>query len=326
MSRIILPSSRRTLLKLGLAGAAVTAFGAPLVRAKSAEVRVGFQKGAITLTVLKAQGIFEQRLTDQGYQVSWTEFPAGPPMLEALNAGAIDLGLVGSPPPIFAQAAGADLIYVLSTSPSSDSEGIIVPADSAIETPADLAGKKVAVTKGSSANALLVRALEFGGLKWGDAEPVYLLPADAKAAFEGGSVDAWSIWDPYFAAQEAASGARTVATTGSVGAPSRGYYVASRPFATENQEALDTLLTTLNEAETWAETHGEEVAKLIADETGLPLEIMLAVEERRQKGVEAITPEIVAEQQKVADLFFSIGLIPQKLDISSATLLDSTNV
>lgn len=331
MARTPLTHNRRTLIKLGAAGAAASLVGAPFISrsaaAQAKEARIGFQKGAVSLTVLKAQGDFEQRLSDLGYTVSWTEFPAGPPMLEAMNAGAIDLGYVGSPPPIFAQAAGADLVYVLATVANSDTQGVLVPADSAIAAPADLKGKKVAVTKGSSANALLVRTLQFGGLQWGDAEPVFLLPADAKAAFEGGSVDAWSIWDPYYAAEEAASGARTIATDGSVGAPSRAYYLASRGFATANPDALEALHHSLEESEVWSGDHPEEVAELIATETGLDTAVLLTVEKRRKLGVEAITEEIVAEQQQVADLFYDIGMIPDKLDILSATLLpESTTV
>jgi sulfonate transport system substrate-binding protein len=314
------PNRRQVLLGLT---AAIAAAGVPglAARAQSKEVRIGFQKGGVSLTVLKAQGDFQKRLEDLGYTVTWTEFPAGPPMLEAMNAGAVDLGYVGAPPPIFAQAAGADLVYVLATVANGDTQGILVPKDSDIQSPADLKGKKVAVTKGSSANALLVRALQFGGLEWGDVEPVFLLPADAKAAFEGGSVDAWSIWDPYLAAEEAASGARSIASDGSVGAPSRAYYLASRNFATENPEVLEILQTSLTESEIWSQEHIDEVAKLIASETGLPEEVIVAVEKRREVGVEAITPEIVAEQQQVADLFFDIGLIPEKIDILEATLL-----
>lgn len=316
----IRPNRRQVLAGFAAALAAKHLSSLP-AHAQSKEARIGFQKGAVSLTVLKAQGDFQKRLEDLGYTVTWTEFPAGPPMLEAMNAGAVDLGYVGAPPPIFAQAAGADLVYLLAAVANSDTQGVLVPKDSAIQAPADLKGKKVAVTKGSSANALLVRTLQFGGLEWGDVEPVFLLPADAKAAFEGGSVDAWSIWDPYYAAEEAASGARTIATDGSVGAPSRSYYMAARTFATANPDVAEVLQTSLTESETWSQDHIDEVAKLIAGETGLPEEVIVTVEKRRKVGVEPITPEIVAEQQKLADLFFDIGLFPEKIDIRAATLL-----
>lgn len=322
---------RRSLLKLGLAGAVAAAAGLPtlaarpgIARAQAKEVRIGSQKGAASLLVLKAQGELEKRLGEIGFGVTWTEFPAGVVLLEALNAGAIDFGLTGAPPPIFAQAAGADLIYVLSSVPAPDSQAIIVPQDSPIQELADLAGKKIAVAKGSSTNALLVRALEAGGLKWGDAEAVFLLPADAKAAFEGGSVDAWSIWDPYYAAEQVATDARAIATDGSIGWLNRSYYLASRGLATENAEALKILAETLSESEEWQSTHSEEVAALLSSETGLAEDVLLLAESRRTFGVEPITEEIVVEQQALADLFYDIEMIPEKLDIRSATLLATT--
>jgi sulfonate transport system substrate-binding protein len=322
---------RRFVLKLGLVGTTASllglspmATGHQITRAQSNEVRVGFQKGAPGLLVLKAQGEFEKRLETIGVTVTWNEFPAGPPMLEALNAGAIDFGYTGAPPPIFAQAAGADLVYILATKPSPDTQAIIVPKDSPIQGPADLAGTKVAVTKGSSANALLVRALQAGGLEWGDAEAVFLLPADAKAAFEGGSVDAWSIWDPYYAAEEAVSDVRTIATDGSVGSPNRAFYLASRTFATESDEALQILEQALTESEQWSADHPQEVAQLVSSETGLDVDTLLKAESRRSFGIEPITPEIVTAQQELADLFKEIGLIPESIDIASATLPTQT--
>jgi sulfonate transport system substrate-binding protein len=312
--------NRRHLL-LGFAAAlAATQLPTLPARAQDKEARIGYQKGGVILTVLKAQGDFQPRLEDRGYTVTWTEFQAGVPMLEALNAGAIDLGYVGAPPPIFAQAAGADLVYVLATVANGELQGILAPKDSPIQTIADLKGKKVAVAKGSSANALLVRALQSAGLDWGDVEPAFLLPADAKAAFEGGSVDAWSIWDPYLAAEEAGSGARLIGSSRDIGQP-RAFYVASRPFATGNPEVIDVLETTLNESEAWSRENLDEVAKLIAGETGLPEDVIKTVENRREIGVERITPEIAEGQQQLADLFFDIGLLPEKQDILSATLL-----
>jgi sulfonate transport system substrate-binding protein len=313
-------ASRRQILLRFAAALAAIQLPTPTAFAQGKEARIGYQKGGVSLTVLKAQGDFQKRLEDLGYTVTWTEFQAGVPMLEALNAGALDLGYVGAPPPIFAQAAGADLVYVLATVANGELQGILAPQDSAIKSITDLKGKKVAVAKGSSANALLVRALQSVGLDWSDVEPAYLLPADAKAAFEGGSVDAWSIWDPYLAAEEAVSGARLIATSREIGEP-RAFYVAARPFATGNLEAIDALEISLNESEAWSRQNLDEVAKLIAGETGLPEDVIKTVEQRREIGVERITPEIAAEQQQLADLFFDIGLLPEKLDILSATLL-----
>jgi sulfonate transport system substrate-binding protein len=324
-------TTRRVVVRLAVAGAAASLLGLSLtgsrsVRAQGGEVRIGYQKGSANLLVLKAEGALEERLGKLDYTVTWNEFTSGPPLLEALNAGSIDFGATGAPPPIFAQAAGADLIYALASKPSPRTQAIIVPANSPIQAPADLAGKKVAVTKGSSANALLVGALRAGGHDWGDAEAVFLQPADAKAAFEGGSVDAWSIWDPYYAAEESDSGARTIATDESVGSPNRSFYLAARTFATAHADALSSLGDALTETDAWAGDHPEDVAKLIAGQTGLDERILLKVEERRVYGIEPITAEVVADQQALADLFLEIGLIPKSIDIASATLTTQASV
>jgi len=184
--------------------------GARPARADSKTFRVAFQKGAGNLIFLKERGILERKLAPIGWSVTWTEFQAGPQLLESLNVGATDFGLVGEAPPIFAQAAGADIVYAGYEPASPKNEAIIVPKDSPIRTVADLKGKRVALNKGSNVNYLLVRALEANGLTYHDIVPAYLAPADARAAFERGSVDAWVIWDPYYAAAEIALDARLV--------------------------------------------------------------------------------------------------------------------
>jgi sulfonate transport system substrate-binding protein len=312
-------TTRRAVFQLG--AAAVSAFAWPaLAGAQGSEVRIGFQKGSSNLLVLKSKGLLEKSLGDLGYTITWTEFPAGPPLLEALNAGAIDFGSTGAPPPIFAQAAGADLIYAAAATPSPFEEGILVPKDSPIQTIADLAGKNVGVAKGSSANAFLALALESVGLNWEDAEAVYLLPADAKAAFDGGAIDAWAIWDPYAAVTEETSGARSIANGQTVDHTNRSFYLAARPFATNDAEALRTLLDTLVESDAWAAENPEEVARLVAAETGIDEAILLTVEKRSAYGIEEVTAAIVAEQQSLADMFLDLGLIPERIDVASATL------
>jgi sulfonate transport system substrate-binding protein len=168
-------------------------------------VRIGFQKYG-KLVLLKSKGTLEEKLKAAGYKVVWTEFPSGPPLLEALNVGAIDFGNTGEAPPIFAQAAGAPIQYVAYEPPAPKGEAILVPKDSKLTSVADLKGKKIALNKGSNVHYLLVKALEKAGVKYSEVEPVFLAPADARAAFERGAVDAWVIWDPFQAAAEAASG------------------------------------------------------------------------------------------------------------------------
>src|ERR1700709_1548565 len=172
-------------------------------------VRIGFQKYG-KLVLLKSKGTLDDKLKALGYNVTWTEFPSGPPLLEALNVGAVDFGNTGEAPPIFAQAAGAPIRYVAYEPPAQKGEAILVQKDSPLKSVADLKGKKVAVAKGSNAHYLLVKALEKAGVKYEDITPAFLAPADARAAFESGAVDAWSIWDPYQSAADITLGAKTL--------------------------------------------------------------------------------------------------------------------
>ena len=201
-------------------------------------LRIGYQKSAVNLVILKQQGILEKRFPQT--KVSWIEFPAGPQLLEALSVGSLEFGLTGDSPPVFAQAAGKDLLYVGAEPPKPDSSAILVLKDAPIRTLADLKGRKVALQKGSSAHYLLVRAVEKAGLQWSDIQPVYLAPADARAAFERKSVDAWAIWDPYYAATELALPTRTLATGRSLSS-NNSLYLATRAFATQHAQELAVL-------------------------------------------------------------------------------------
>src|ERR1700675_5190545 len=207
-------------------------------------VRIGFQKYG-KLVLLKSKGTLEDKLKAAGYSVVWTEFPSGPPLLEALNVGAIDFGNAGEAPPVFAQAAGAPLQYVAYEPPAPRGEAILVPKDSRLNSVADLKGKKVALNKGSNVHYLLVKALQKAGLKYTDIQPVFLSPSDALAAFTRASVDAWVIWDPYEAAAEASTGARILADgTGLVA--NHQFYFSSKKFLAGDAKAVDVVLEALN--------------------------------------------------------------------------------
>src|SRR5450830_1460758 len=256
--------SRRTTLALLFAAAAgVMAAGMPaaaLAQAKGeVQVRIGYQKYG-TLTLLKGRGTLEKRLAEQGVGVKWTEFPAGPVLLEGLNVGSIDFGTVGEAPPIFAQAAGANLVYVGNEPASPASEAIVVPKGSGLRTLADLKGKKIALNKGSNVHYLLLKALEKAGVAYADIQPVFLPPADARAAFERGSVDAWAIWDPFLAAAEKTLEARLLVDATGV-ANNRWYYFTSRDFATKNTDVLKIAIEEITKIDNW-------IAKNIAAASG----------------------------------------------------------
>ena len=308
------PLARRRLLAAGAATAALAASRS--FAQKKEELRIGYQKYG-TLTLLKARGDLEKRLAPQGIEVKWTEFPAGPVLLEGLNVGSIDFGTVGEAPPIFTQAAGADLVYVANQPPSPTAEAIVVPKDSAIKSVAELKGKKVALNKGSNVHYLLVKALEKAGLKYGDIQVVFLPPADARAAFERGSVDVWVIWDPFLAAAERQLGARVLADGKGLVANHQ-FYLASRSYDDKHPQVIQAIVDELARLDRWAEGNSREVAAFLAPQIGLDVPIAELAATRFAYGIQPITPAIAAEQQKIADAFYELKLIPKPIRVADA--------
>ncbi|MEQ9726378.1 sulfonate ABC transporter substrate-binding protein [Pseudomonas sp. WHRI 8822A] len=306
---------RRSLVALF---AAAISFGA-ITQAQAAAdnnsvLRIGYQKYG-SLVLLKANGALEKRLAAKGIDVKWTEFPGGPQLLEGLNVGSVDFGTTGETPPVFAQAAGADLLYVAFEPPAPTSEAILVPKDSPIESVAELKGKKVALNKGSNVHYLLVRALEEAGLKYSDIQPVYLPPADARAAFERGSVDAWVIWDPFQAAAEQQLQARTL-VDGKGLVSNHQFYLATRPYAEQHPEVIEALVEEIRAIGEWVKANNEQTVAQVAPLLGLSADITRLAVQRQSYGAQLITPEVVEAQQKIADTFTALKLIPKPLNIS----------
>ncbi|MTD25968.1 aliphatic sulfonate ABC transporter substrate-binding protein [Erwinia sp. J316] len=280
-------------------------------------INIGYQKANI-FALLKYRGTLDEQFKKQGIAVRWVEFPAGPQMLEGLNVGSIDLAATGDAPPTFAQAAQADLVYLAHSPANPKTEAIVVPENSAIKSVADLKGKRVALNKGSDVNYLLVSALEDAGLSYKDITPVYLPPADARAAFQRGAVDAWVIWDPYYAEVETNAHARLIKNAEGL-VPHYTFYLASRKFAETYPQTAKQVVDELGTLSTWANAHQEEAAKILSTSTGLPQLIWQRALARMPYGAERMTPEVFKQQQALADKFTQIGLLPVKVDVSSAT-------
>ena len=311
-------SRRRSLGTLFAVAVGALAGALPAIAQTPAVLRIGYQKYG-TLTLLKGRGTLDKRLAEKGVAVKWTEFPAGPVLLEGLNVGSIDFGSVGEAPPIFAQAAGANLVYVGNEPPSPASEAIVVPRDSTIRTLAGLKGKKIALNKGSNVHFLLLKALEKAGLAYTDIQTVFLPPADARAAFERGAIDAWAIWDPFLAAAEKQLGARVLADgTGLVA--NLQFYMAARPYADKNPDIVRILIEELARVDDWGRQNQKEAAAILAAQTGLDAGVAELAAQRYSYGVKPITPEVVREQQKIADAFTGLKLIPKAISVKDALL------
>ena len=285
------------------------------------ELRIGYQKSASLFVLQKAQGTLEKKLQPLGFGVKWVEFPAGPQLLEGLNVGAVDVGYVGEAPPIFAQAAGAKFVYFGYDPAAPRAEAILVTKDSPIKSVADLKGKKVALNKGSNVHYLLVKQLEKNGLKLGDIQPVYLAPADGRAAFESRNVDAWVIWDPFQAAAEKATGARVLAD-GSPGVVNNyQYYLGTRDFVARHPKVIEALFEDSVSQGIWLKKNLRQAAELIAPLQGLPVDVVELALQRYEFNVKPITPAVAADQQKIADTFFDLKLIPRPIKVSDAVVV-----
>lgn len=278
----------------------------------SLTLNVGDQKGG-SEAVLRAAG----ELDDLKYKIRWSTFTSGPPLLEAVNAKAVDIGAVGNTPPVFAAGANSKISVVAATHGTAAGEAILVPNDSPLKKPSDLKGKSVAVAQGSSAHYQLIASLKKAGLGFKDVDVKYLQPADALAAFTSGKVDAWSVWDPY-TSQVLESKKGHVLTDGDGLVNGLNFQVAA-PGALRDKKksaAIDDYLKRLQRAQAWVYKHPEAWAKVWAKDTGLPYEVALAAV-KRSNGTRvpvAVDKNVITSEQEIADTFTDQKLIPRRID------------
>lgn len=310
----MLKITRRTMTAGLVAVASFAAF--PSFADELKELKIGYQKTGL-LVIARQQGVIEKALEAKGIKVSWVEFTAGPPVVEALNVGSVHLGWTGDAPPIFGQAAGSAISYVAALPSNGRGEAIVAKADSGLKTVADLKGKKVGFGKGTSSNNLVVAALEKNGLAFTDITPVYLSPADAAAAFASDKIDAWAIWDPFLAIAETRHKPVTLARTSDV-LDSQTFIVANSAFAKTKPETLQLALGALGQAADWAAAHKDEVAQALHEVTGVPLEAQTLAAQRSEFKIVPIDEKIIETQQKTADRFLRIGLIPKQINVRDA--------
>jgi sulfonate transport system substrate-binding protein len=303
---------RREFLGLSVGGAIAALSSRAQAQASLKEIRIGYQKTGV-LVIARQQAVLEKRFAAKQIGVKWIEFTSGPPLLEAMSTGSVDLGAVGDTPPIFAQAANANVVYVAG-SPITNGQGILVPANSSIRTIADLKGKRVGFTKGTSAHNVVIATLEKAGLTYEDITPVYLTPPDAGPAFANGSIEAWAVWDPYFAIGEKRQNGRILVNAYEV-AKTNSFYLANRDFANAHVRETRDVIDGLAEAARWAEANRAEVANALAAVTGVPLEVQSVAANRASFLIGPVTDDIVTTQQAVADRFHKLGLIPKPIAV-----------
>ena len=299
-----------SLLALGLGTLAGPSFAQSLA---GKEVKIGYQKNGV-LYLAKQKGEFEQTLKAKGLSVKWVEFSFGPPLLEALNLGSIDYGTTGDAPPIFAQAAGANLLYVAAQEAAGSGSALLVAKDSPIQKLEDLKGKKVGFSKASSAHNLTIAALEKAGLTYQDITPVYLAPADGAAAFAKGAIDVWTIWDPFYAVAEYQPTTRVLAEAKGI-VRQNSFFLANKTYTQANPDIIALVNTELAKTVKWAEQNRDSVSKILSEATGIPLDAQKKSTDRTDFVVVPINQALVAEQQRIADRFHALGLIPHPIKV-----------
>lgn len=284
-------------------------------------VRIGYQRSSTLMTLLKETGELEQQLAEKKVKVSWHEFTSGQPLAEALNVGSIDVTAdVADTVPVFAQAAKANLTYYAKETASPNAQAILIPKNSLIKNVADLKGKKVAVTKAAGSHYLLIATLNKAGLSFKDIEPAWLSPADGRAAFEHGGVDAWVTWEPYVSSGTVVQHAKILASGEGLASYTR-YYLTGHKFAQENPAILNDIVNALKEKAAWVKQNPDDAAKVLAPLWGnLPTEVVLKANANRSYDVQGVVLGDMPEQQKIADAFFNEKLIPNTIDAKSSDI------
>lgn len=299
---------------------ALTVAAAQAQAVRPETLRIGYQKSSTLITVLKTRGTLEQLLGAKGVKVSWHEFNSGLPLLEALNLGNVDFSAdVADTVPVFAQAAGANLTYVAQEAPSPSAQAIVVRADSPVRSVADLKGRKIGFAKGAGAHFLLLAALERAGLTFKDIEPAYLSPADGRAAFEKGAIEAWAIWDPFLSAVQNQSAVRVIADGRDIASYQR-YYLAATPYAQARPDVLGVIYAELQKAGLWVKQNPKPAATLLSGVWGLDAAIIEQANAHRSYVVRPVVPAALIEQQRIADAFFAEKLLPKKINAQDVAL------
>jgi sulfonate transport system substrate-binding protein len=283
------------------------------VNLSTVTLNIGDQKGTGAEAVLSAAGL----LSTLPFHVNWSDFTSGPPMLQAMASGSVDIGGVGDAPPVFAASGGEAVEIVGARQTAGDQDAVVVPKNSPITSISQLKGKKIAYGSGSSGNYNLLTVLTKAGLTTKDVTLVNLQPAEALAAFTTGAVDAWDIWPPYVQQVVAQDGARVLATGASYGSP-YSFEVASKAAVADPAKAaaIKVYLATLDKAYVWAATHPAAWATAWGKASGLPASVMNVAAKVDATTPVPVTSGTVASEQNLVDQFFAAGLIPTKVDIS----------
>ncbi len=279
-------------------------------------VRIGTQKFG-TSALLRLGGELERRLAEQRILVDWRDFDTGPPLIEALAAGNIDIGSAGEVPPIFAQASGAPILYVACEPAAPSSVALVVREGSPIGSMLDLRGRRVALSPRANVHLLLMRALDMHGLTLADIRPAYAPPGIPSGPAALPDADAWMMWDPYLGDLQSQGGFRILFDGTGLVANAR-FYMARRHLVRTLPEVVDAVLNEARRVADEAVQSPAEAANRLAGPFGMDyLGVEIAMR-RLAAGPRPLDDAVMRDQQVIADRFYKSGLLPRAISVKDA--------
>ncbi len=280
------------------------------------ELRIGYQRFG-NLGVLKARQTLEREFAGRGVNVLWSEFPAGPQMLQALSNNDIDFGTTGEAPPVFAQSRENALLYVAWEPPAPRSVAMVVPNDSDIQHIHQLRGKRIALNKGSNVHWLLVQILEEAGLHLEDIKVVYAPPKYPLTPSDYLAADAWMMWDPVLSDAEKSGQLRIVAT-GEGRVNNHQFYIARRQYAQHNDDIIAHVVDALGRTGKFIDRQRHDAAQLLSSELGLDITSLECALARRSHQTREMDLKVIRAQQTIADRFYALGLLSKPVAVRDA--------
>lgn len=269
------------------------------------------------LLFAKEKGWFDEEFAKIGAEVKWAEFPTGPPLLESLSAGRVDLSLLGDGAAISAIANGLPVTLISQISVGLKGSNIlIVPKNSKAKTLSDLKGKKIAIAKGTTLHVFFIKAIKEEGLSEADFKIIQLQPDEGLAAFESGAVDAWIGAEPNTTIQVQKNGARVLTSAERLKIKAPAVSIARSDFLKEHPEAVEAYLKVFQKVIDYQNNHTDELIDFIAKVKKADRAIIELITKNSQPINVPITNELIENYQDSADILLEAGFIKKKIDIT----------
>ena len=300
-----------TIARRALFGAA-TLLAAPALAQPGPTLRIGNQRGGLR-SLIEASGVAE----GLPYRIEWSEFPAAQPLLEALNADAVDLGTMGDLNFFSVFSSGAPITAISASRSDGASQAIVVRGDSAIRSVADLRGKRVAAARGGWTHYSLLAILHHAGIPFSDVRFSWLLPAEAALAFRTGEVDAWSVWEPYTSLEVLNFSARVLADARGLTPSASVLAVNNRALAARHDQLLDFVQRDAR-AWDWAQANRAAHAALTARIIRQPEPVLLRAYEVSRTRAVPLDEALIREFQQAVDQAHAWGVVPGRVDVARA--------